>query len=311
MTAARAAGGDARQDGAAYEDAPAAGAAGRGAELLAAPPGSRRMRWAQLAAVTRIELVRQIVRRRAFGAMVLAAVPVLMMTAWALLDEEIGASPSDVHGIFAHIFRGFLVNLVIFFGTVVIFSTLIRREVRDKTLHYHFLAPVRRDLLMAGKYAAGVLAGWLIFGLSTLLSFGLAYAPFLSRHPVETRAFFLDGPGFAHFGAYLLVTALAVVGYGAVFLALGMFFKNPVFPAVAVYFWEIGNFLLPPVLKKVSVVHYLTALLPVPVTEGPFALLSELPSPWLAAPGLLVVSAALVGLAAWKIRRMEVLYGED
>jgi len=298
--AGEAAGGDAVADG-----------AGADAVLVAAP-GSRRMRWAQLAAVTRIELVRQIVRRRALGAMVLSVVPVLMMAAWALLDGGIDRmSLSDAATVFAQIYRGFLISLVIFFGSVVIFSTLIRREVRDKTLHYHFLGPVRRDLLMVGKYSAGVLAGWLIFGLSTLVSFAIAYAPFLSRRPEEMRAFFLDGPGFAHLGAYLLVTALAVIGYGAVFLALGMFFKNPIFPALAVYGWEVGNFLLPPLLKKVSIVHYLAALLPVPVSEGPFALLAELPSPWLAVPGLLLVSAALVTLAAWKIRRMEVLYGED
>jgi ABC-type transport system involved in multi-copper enzyme maturation permease subunit len=280
-------------------------------DALVAPPGSGRMRWAQLAAVTRIELVRQLVRRRAFGAMVLAAVPVLMVTVWALLDDEINASLSDAHVFFAALFQGFIISMVIFFGNVVIFSTLIRREVRDKTLHYHFLAPVRRDLLLVGKYAGGVLAGWLIFGLSTLLCFVIAYLPFWSRLPVEVRAFFVDGPGLAHLAAYLGVTALAVLGYGAVFLALGMFFKNPVFPALAVYAWEIGNFLLPPVLKKVSVIHYLAALLPVPVEEGPLALLAELPSPWLAAPGLLLVSAVLVALAAWKIRRMEVLYGED
>ena len=280
--------------------------------VLVAAPGSRRMRWAQLVAVTRIELARQILRRRALGAMVLAAVPVLMTLAWVLLDRDIPQmSLSDAATVVAQTYRGFTLNLVVFFGAVVIFSTLIRREVRDKTLHYHFLGPVRRDLLLVGKYLAGVLTGWLLFGLTTFLTFAIVYLRLWMVRPIEVGGFFTDGPGFAHLGAYLLVTVLAVLGYGAVFLALGMFFKNPVFPAIAVYGWELGNFLLPPVLKKVSVIHYLSALLPVPIEEGPFALLAELPSPWLAVPGLVALAAVLVTLAAWKIRRMEVLYGED
>lgn len=283
------------------------------AELVAAP-GSRRMRLAQWAAVTRIELKRQILRRRAFGAMVLALLPMLMFGGWVLLYKEVGSPPDTdgAHLLFAGSYQAFILNIVIFFGCVVIFSTLLRREMRDRTLHYHFLSPVRREILLLGKYTAGTLTGILLFGLSTLVAFTLSYLPFLlSLRPAETEAFFLDGPGFAHLGAYLLVTALAVIGYGAVFLTLGMFFKNPVVPALAVYGWEMGNFLLPAALKQISVVYYLVSLLPVPIDDGPFALLAETASPWLAIPGLLLLSAGLVALAAWKLRRQEILYGED
>jgi hypothetical protein len=65
---------------------------------------------------------------------------------------------------------------------------------------------------------------------------------------------------------------------------------------------------LPPLLKKVTVFHYLQSLCPVPVSDGPLALLADAPSPWAAIPGLLVFAAALVALSAWKIRRMEIRY---
>lgn len=286
-------------------------AAGGESELVAAP-GSRRMRWAQWWAVTRGEVSRQILRRRAIGAMGLALLPVLMFGAWALFSSEFGdVSVGDSRLMFAAIYQGFILNLVIFFGSVVIFSTLVRREMRDRTLHYHFLSPVRRELLLAGKFAGGVITAWVLFGLATLASYALCFAPFLSLAPVELEAFFLDGPGFSHAGSYLLVTALATLGYGAVFVFLAMFFKNPVLPALGVFGWEAANFLLPPALKKLSVIHYLVSLLPVPVPEGPFALLSEIPPPWIAVPGLLVLSAVLIGLAAWRFRSQEILYGED
>ncbi len=70
---------------------------------------------------------------------------------------------------------------------------------------------------------------------------------------------------------YLGITALACIGYGAVFLIIGLFFRNPIIPAILIYGWEWINFLLPPLLKKLSVIHYLHSLTPVPIPEGPFA----------------------------------------
>ena len=107
------------------------------------------------------------------------------------------------------------------------------------------------------------------------------------------------------------MTALACIGYGAVFLAVGFFFKSPAIPALAVFGWEKIHFLLPPLLKKISVIHYLQSLCPVPISQGPLAILADAPSPWVAVPGLLGLTLVLLGLSAWKIRRMEILYTED
>jgi len=37
-----------------------------------------------------------------------------------------------------------------------IFSNLFRGEMLEKTLHYYFLTPMRREMLVAGKYLAGL-----------------------------------------------------------------------------------------------------------------------------------------------------------
>lgn len=282
------------------------------ADPLLAPPGSGRMRRAQFVTVARQELVRLLLRRRALGAVALAALPVFLMAAWATAGSALSnVQVGDVGILYAQIFRGFILQMIVVFGCVVIFSNLIRREVRDKTLHYHLLAPLSRGVLIGGKYVGGLLAAALIFGSATLLSFLLTYAPYLAIDPVALGAFFGDGPGWWHLLSYVTVTVFACVGYGAVFLALGLWFKNPVLPAIAVYGWELGNFLLPPALKKLSVVHYLVNMLPIPVDEGPFAILSTAPSPWFGIPGLIVLSVLLVGFSVWRVRGMEISYGED
>jgi hypothetical protein len=141
----------------------------------------------------------------------------------------------------------------------------------------------------------------------TILSYLLLYGP----RPEELSGYFLRGPGLAHLLAYVGMTWLACIGYGAVFLVLGLRFHNPVVPAVFVFVWEWINFLLPAVLKKISVIHYLHSLAPVPLDVGPFALIAEPTSPWIAVPGLVVVSAALLAGSTLIVRRSEIRYGDD
>jgi ABC-type Na+ efflux pump permease subunit len=110
---------------------------------------------------------------------------------------------------------------------------------------------------------------------------------------------------------YLGITILACIGYGAVFMMIGLLFRNPIIPALLIYGWEWLNFLLPPVLKKISVIHYLHSLAPVPVPEGPFAMIAEPTPAYLSIPGLLLMTAVVLALAGFQIRRMEIKYGGE
>ena len=60
--------------------------------------------------------------------------------------------------VFAGVFQFFFLRLVIFFGCLGVFMNLFRGEILDKSLHFYFLAPIRREVLMAGKFLAGLLA---------------------------------------------------------------------------------------------------------------------------------------------------------
>jgi hypothetical protein len=115
-------------------------------------------------------------------------------------------------------------------------------------------------------------------------------------------------------GAYVLVTVLACIGYGAVFLACGLLFRNPMIPAAAVYVWENVNPFLPSMLQKISVISYLKGLCPVEVPLPPplnVIVVDIDPTPaWIAIPGLLAVAALLVVYTAVTARRGEISYSE-
>jgi hypothetical protein len=217
----------------------------------------------------------------------------------------------DDNMIFAGIFQVYFLRLGIFFGCLGIFSNLFRAEMLERTLHYYFMSPVRREVLAVSKYLAGLIAAVTYFVSSVVLSF-----LFISAHwgPVFQQYLF-HGGGLRQLGWYSLTTALACVGYGSVFLLTGVLFRNPMIPAAVVWIWENLNPFLPSLLKKFSIIFYLKSLCPVGdiPAEGPLAFLATITEPtpaWLAIPGLLAVSLLLLGYAAAKARRLEVSYSD-
>jgi ABC-type transport system involved in multi-copper enzyme maturation permease subunit len=263
--------------------------------------------WNQLRAVVRLELRKGF--RRSFGLLLLALAPLFIVVLRMVVPGGV-RDASDVAGatqFFAGLYQAFILRIVIFLACVSIFGNLIRRETLDRSLHYYFLSPLRRELLVVAKYLTGLIVSCGLFGLTTALSFLLAYLP---HESTAVSHFLFHGPGLGHLASYLLVTLLACVGYGAVFLFFGFFFKSPAMPALVVFGWEGIHFLLPPLLKQVSVIHYLQSLCPVKIPEGPIAILSDAPAPWVSVVGLSALALVLVAVSARKIRRMEITYDE-
>jgi ABC-type transport system involved in multi-copper enzyme maturation permease subunit len=166
--------------------------------------------------------------------------------------------------IFATSFQFYFLRLAVFFGCVGVFVNLFRGEMLDKSLHFYLLTPMRREVLLAGKYLAGLLATVVIFTSSTALQ----WLGMLWQFPQAAIADFLTGPGWEQFGTYLGVTVLACVGYGSVFLAIGLLFRNPIVPTFMVLLWESANPFLPPALKKISMIYYLQSLCPVSAEQA-------------------------------------------
>lgn len=215
--------------------------------------------------------------------------------------------------IFAGVFQFFFIRLAVFFGCLGIFMNLIRGEMLNRTLHYYLLAPVRREVMIIGKYLAGLLAASVIFATSAALQI---CAISLAFDGDTIHRFLYQEHGFGQIAAYLAVTVLACVGYGCVFLAAGLLFKNPVIPAGLVLIWEAANPVLPPVLQKISIIYYLKSLCPlqIPVDPGMPKLLALLvsnaePVSWyFAIFGLLAVSTLVLYGSCCGVRKLEINY---
>jgi ABC-type transport system involved in multi-copper enzyme maturation permease subunit len=231
------------------------------------------------------------------------------------INEEDRCNLTKDSAIFATVFQFFYLRLAVFFGCVGIFTNLFRGEMLDKSLHFYLLAPMRREILLAGKYLAGLSAAVAIFCAGTALQIAA-----LSWHfePGQVAAY-LHGTGWHDMAAYLGVTALACAGYGTIFLAAGLLFRNPILPATVVMLWEGINIFLPAALKKISVIFYLQALCPVvaaPESDTPALLRllissAQFPPAWLAIVGLTVVMLVVLAVAAARARRLEINYGTE
>jgi ABC-type transport system involved in multi-copper enzyme maturation permease subunit len=260
----------------------------------------------QALTVARLELGRRFAGRRALPVWGLALAPVVLFTIYAFSprpDETIDLAETVVA--FAAIYQMFILRVVIYFGCVLAFANLFRSEIIDRTLHYYLMAPIPRWALGLGKYLAGVGATVLLFELATVLPFLLILRPLPNGSVNE----YLATGGWWHLATYAGITALACVGYGALFTALGLFFRNPIIPVMVVLGWEGANFILPPILKRISIVHYLSTLSPVPVPSSPFTVPAEPVPEVLIVPSLLCVSAVCLVLAARRLQAMDLPYG--
>lgn len=285
-----------------------------GDELTTVPSTGAGLDWGLMArqvwGVLRIELRYSLFSRRALASGFLAFAPVGIFLLWALtpVAREF-ASGGATHGMatFAWIYAGYL-RSAIFLSALILFMSTFRGDILQRSLHYYFLAPVRREVLVVGKYLAAWIAGSLTFIVSTSLIYLLVFIPLglgeLTRH-------LFQGPGLGHLLSYLMISVLAIGGYGAIFLLMGLFLRNPVVVAVLIWGWEGINFVLPALLKKFSVIFYLQSLYPVPLPTELLATIAEPISPWLAVPGLLLFIVLLLAAAAWRCRRLEIHYGDD
>jgi ABC-type transport system involved in multi-copper enzyme maturation permease subunit len=267
----------------------------------------------QIAGVLRLELKKTFFSKRGWWVYLLALGPLVITTLHWLIETTRHSGRHSIGEdtlVFAGLFHFYYLRLGIFFGCVGIFSNLFRGEMLEKTLHYYYLTPLRRELLVAGKYLAGLASALVLWCGSTVLAFLT-----IGRHfGVSYNDYIFHGPGFSQLGSYVLVAALACAGYGAVFLMSGLLFKNPMIPAAVVMVWENINPFLPAVLKKISVIFYLKNLCPVEIPVPPpfnVMVIEADPTPfWIAVPGLLMVALILLIYAGLSARHTEISYSE-
>ena len=263
----------------------------------------------QIGAIFRLEIKKNFLGRRSLLIYLLAFLPLFpLLLLAALKPRNLFGDFNQVALVYGILYNGLILRTIVFFGCAWIFMNLFRGELVDRSLHYYFLSAVRREVLIVGKYFSGIVTSVVLFTGMTILAMLLLYFPHFSS---QSARYFSEGQGLTQLLTYAGITMLACFGYGAFFVVVGLFVRNPIIPALLLYGWEWINFLLPPLLKKISVIHYLNSLVPVPVNEGPFAVVADPTPAWIAIPSMLGVTLIVLVLAAYRIRHLEIRYGSD
>ena len=257
--------------------------------------GVWKRRAGQALAVVEVEVRKMLGGRRAWSVCLLAALPVIVVF---LIAVEIQEPASAARSTFVNIYSIVVLGATVFFGCALVFTQLFRGEILRRSLHFYFLAPLRREVLTLAKYAAGLLVVFALFGGVTILV-----------HPMF-MAIVSGGGIFPDVFHYLGITLLGCTAYGAVFLLFGTVFRNPILPVAVLLGWEMLNFVLPSGIRIASISYHLKTLLPVPPV-GPTFGGSEPPTAAAAVLSLMVLSTVAVGLACFRVRRMEIRYTDD
>lgn len=274
----------------------------------------------QIMAIIRIDLAKTFFSKRGFWIYFLAFAPAIPMLlhGFFIPADQVRRDFSQDPQAFAGIFQFFYLRIAIFFGCVGIFMNLFRGEMLDKSLHYYLLAPMRREVLVAGKFLSGLIAAIAIFTAGVVVQWFALYA----NHPAElVSAYMFTGQGFSHLLSYMAAAALACIGYGSVFLWAGVRYRNPLIPAALILVWEGANGILPALLKKISIIYWLKSLCPISLPAPPnsqnTSILSLLvfdidPAPVsIAVINLLLLASFVLIWAAIRARRVEIGYGTE
>lgn len=268
----------------------------------------KRIRRIQIWTIAKNEVLRNLLSRRSLPLLLLVGMPLALMLLRVLfMPESLRANASRATTEFAEVFHFFLLRFVVFFANALIFVRLFRGEILEQSLHYTLLAPLPRKVLVFGKYLGGLLSAVLLLVPATALTYFLVFLP----HGANGLSLMSSGTSLGQLARYELIVVLACFSYGALFLLAGLFFKNPMVPAVLFLGWELLTPFLPQLLKSLSLVHYLVSFAPVPVSVAAFAILAQPVAWWTALTALAIATAVLIYLAIRVAAKLEISYSAD
>jgi ABC-type transport system involved in multi-copper enzyme maturation permease subunit len=185
--------------------------------------------------------------------------------------------------------------LGLFYGT-----SLIADEVEDKTITYLFTRPIPRGAVLVGKYLAYLACTVMVVLPSVVLVYLLI---------VPMRGSL--GGSFLDLLKDLVLLALGLAVYGALFAFVGAKFKRPLLIGLIFIFgWEQAALAFPGYLKRFTVAYYLQGLVPhampndsvVSLIQGVFR---ESPTLFGSIAGMAVIWAVFLALGAWVVSRRE------
>ena len=181
-------------------------------------------------------------------AIILRVVDMMNLPAMKVNGMRVGGSA--IFGLMMwFLFLRFIVPILgIFYGT-----SLIADEVEDKTITYLFTRPISRSAVLIGKYLAYLASTVLIVLPSVMLVYFLVV-------PVGGASIAATFPNLLR---DLLLLAVGLAVYGALFAAVGAWVKRPVLIGLFFAFgWENFALALPGYLKRFTIAFYTQGLVP-------------------------------------------------
>jgi ABC-2 type transport system permease protein len=185
--------------------------------------------------------------------------------------------------------------LGVFYGT-----SLMADEVEDKTITYLFTRPIPRGAVLIGKY----LAYMACTGFVVLPSVVVVY---LLIVPMQGSL----GSAFPDLVKDLVLLAIGLAVYGAVFAFVGARFKRPLLIGlIFIFAWEQVVLMLPGYLKRFTVAYYIQGLVPHAMPSNSIVSLAqnlfrEIPTLGTTVFWLAVIWALSLGFGAWIVARKE------
>jgi ABC-type transport system involved in multi-copper enzyme maturation permease subunit len=248
-------------------------------------------------------------RRTIFMALVVTApvlialfVRMLVALGAPVLDAEAGGTPVRMTGpaifglmIWVFYLRFTVPVLGVFYGT-----SLMADEVEDKTITYLFTRPIPRGAVLIGKYLA-------YLGCTVFVVLPSVMLVYLLVVPIRGSL----GGSFLDLVRDLLLLALGLAVYGAVFAFVGAKFKRPLLVGLIFIFgWEQAALAFPGYLKKFTVAYYLQGLVPHAMpADGVLSMVQGLfrdsPGLFASLAWLVVIWAVFLGFGAWIVARRE------
>jgi ABC-type transport system involved in multi-copper enzyme maturation permease subunit len=284
----------------------------------------------QVAAATRLALHRTLRSSHLWVALAFAGLPLLLMAAQAafmmvvsgfsfsdpLLAEGVagptgvtlgeGARAASTKDIFQTILIGAYLHFAVFFSATLFGNSALRQEIDDQTLHYLYLQPVRRWVVVLGKYLGFLLMAVPIFCGAVILGQLLILLPY----GVDgLRNVLFTASRLTGLLRECLVVATALALFSAVFMAVGSVLKN-LFVVFIFYGWEQLSSLLPTTLKNYSLTYYFKHMMPNQAggRGAAFEILAEPPGTLQTVLVLGLVFVVAMAVSFWQSNRQECLY---
>ncbi len=229
--------------------------------------------------------------RRAIVTALLATTPVIVVLSLAAARVQ----SFDI-ALFQILMVPLFLQVVLIFVTIVQAGSLIREEIEDDTLPYLFTRPISKPAIVLYKYAGYAVAMLVLLVPPLLVGYAVTEA--------YTGSSF--GADLDVLGAFLAVTVLGGLAYGAFFTLLSVVTRRPLFAGLLFGFvWEgvVGS--IPGDVPKMSIIYYLRSVMKELAARGPLAAYRTDVSAGVAAGVLVGFTVAFLVVAMFAFRQAE------